>query len=158
MQPNKFFSHAQQRARERYRADLLPEELARMAVEIEQGRSTCVRKAWGGREIHLVHCPKANQHVPVVYDPNAFNRIITLLPEESRQFGTMPRAGKRMRKFREVDLEDAADDAGEGAMSPDAIAALKPPAPNNVLAEALEKALREAGLGPLLGQSSPSKD
>ncbi len=146
------FNHAKQRARERFRVELMPEELERMSVEIEQGRSTFVKPAWGGREIHLVHCPKANHYIPVVYDPHARDRIVTVLPEEGKHFGI--KAVRREKRFRETDFADEVPDEAEG-IEP---ALGEPPPPNNILAAALETALRDAGLLPPFPQSSPSDE
>lgn len=122
-----------------------------MAMAIEGGAATFVRRSFGQREIYLVHCPKADRFIPVVYDPSASrSRIVTVLPEESRQFGSMPRRPRRKR-FRECEPEEGEDDPVPACELPNEACA------NNALADALEKALREAGLGPLLGQSSPSE-
>lgn len=150
------YAHAQQRAKERYAASLLPEEVERMAVEIDQGRGTFVRSALGGRSVYLVHCPKANRFIPVIYDPNATaSRIVTVLPEDSWQFGTgKPRA--RGPKFREIDPDDLPDEPAR-AHDPEALAATTGAlAPNNTLAEALKEALELAGWPFPLAQNSPS--
>lgn len=148
--------HAQLRAKERYAANLLPEEVERMAIEIEQGRATYVRPAMAGRSVYLVHCPKADRHIPVVYDPNARgSRIVTVLPDTSWQFGTDEPRPKGP-KFREIDPDDLpAEDAPE--CDADALAALARPAPNNILAEALKEALEQAGWPLPLAHSSPSE-
>lgn len=149
-------AHARRRAKERYAADLLPEEVERMAVEIEHGRATYVRSAMAGRSVYLVHCPKANRHIPVIYDPNAAaSRIVTVLPESSWQFGTGEHK-RRAPKFREIDPDDLPpEDAPE--VDTETLAALARPAPNNALAEALEAALKQAGWLPPFASSSPSE-
>lgn len=147
--------HAQRRARERYHADLTPEEVERLAVAIEYGHATYVRPAMAGRSIYLVHCPKANRYIPVVYDPHAVaSRIVTVLPEESWHFGTAQRP--KGPKFREIDPEDL---PSEDALDCDAeaLARLAAPEPNNILAEALKDALEKAGWPFPLAQSSPSQ-
>lgn len=149
-------AHAQQRAKERYAANLLPEEVERMAVEIEHGRATYVRPAMAGRSVYLVHCPKANRHIPVIWDPNANgSRIVTVLPDSSWQFGTAEPKPKGP-KFREIDPDDLpAEDPPE--VDQEAMARLARPAPNNALAEALEEALKQAGWPLPFASSSPSE-
>lgn len=149
-------AHAQSRAKDRYGVAILPEEFERMAVEIEQGRATFVRKAMGERGIYLVHCPKANRYIPVVYDPHAGgSRIITVLPEESWQFGTIWRRPKGP-KFREIDPEDVADEPAP-EVDTEVLEALATHEPDNILAAALKEALEEAGWPPALAQNSPSR-
>lgn len=126
--------HALQRAEQRYDVRLSGPEMARMEREIEGGKARRVRAAKGGRVIYLVHCPKADRWIPVVWDKLAL-KIVTVLPEDT--WALVPQKRRRSPKYREV---DALPDDGE----PDAPEVeIHERAPNNILADALERALKE---------------
>ena len=138
--------HAIIRAKRRYGLDLSMDDLQAMAEEIALGHATQMKRLSPERSLELVFCAKAGRALPVIYQIPT-QRIVTVLPATAAQVVGRARRAKAQR------VRMDGEPIEEGDAPP-----LESPLPtetpaNNILAEALAKALREAGM---LTPSSPS--